>query len=73
MTAARPAPRFPVVKGRLPQRLVPCPGCYTHIYPQAKVCPHCKGRISALRKKQLARLEKAAEAVETLKRLFKVD
>lgn len=73
MSQARPAPKFPVVKGRLPPRLLPCPGCGAHLYPAAKTCPHCHRRLSTLRKEQQARLKKAAEAVETLKRLFRVE
>ena len=69
----RPAPRFPTLKGRLPPRLSRCPGCGGHLYPQAKTCPHCGGRLATLRKKQLARLKQAAQAVETLKRLFGVE
>ena len=56
------------IKGRLPPRLVRCPGpqCGQYMYPGAKTCPHCGGTLMVLRRKQLAALRRAQAAASKL-------
>lgn len=58
------------VKGRLPPQLVRCPGCGLHLYPQASTCPHCKGNLAVLGRKQRAAIKKAQAAVARLSALL---
>ena len=58
------------VKGRLPPVLVRCPACGLHLYPQASTCPHCKGNLAVLGRKQLKAINKAEEALSNLARIF---
>ena len=58
------------VKGRLPPALVRCPGCSLHIYPLASSCPHCKGDLAALGRKQLKAVKKAEAALSKLSKIF---
>lgn len=58
------------VKGRLPPQLVRCPGCGLHLYPQASSCPHCKGNLAVLSRKQLKAIKKAEAALANLSRIF---
>jgi predicted amidophosphoribosyltransferase len=66
----RPAPAFPRLKGRLPPRLIRCPGCGQHLFPTAKTCPHCGGALAVLRRRQLRALKQAEAAVARLASLF---
>jgi rRNA maturation endonuclease Nob1 len=58
------------IKGRLPPRLIRCPGCGQYIYPQGKTCVHCGGQLVVLRRKQLAAIEKAQKALSKLQEIF---
>ncbi len=60
------------IKGRLPPRLVRCPGgeCGQYIYAGGKTCPHCGGTLVTLRRKQLAALRKAERAAEKLREIL---
>jgi hypothetical protein len=66
----KPAPKFARVKGRLPPQLVRCPGCGQHLFPTARNCPHCKGNLAAMARKERAAIRKAEKALATLKQLF---
>ena len=58
------------VTGRLPPKLMRCPGCAQFIYPQTSRCPHCGGELKVLRKKALRSLEKAQRALVRLQKLL---
>lgn len=58
------------MRGRLPPQLVRCPACGLHLYPQAATCPHCKGNLAALGKKQLKAIKKAEAALARLSKVF---
>ena len=58
------------VKGRLPPALVRCPGCGQHLYPQALTCPHCRGDLTALSKKQLGAIKKVEGALARLSKIL---
>ena len=58
------------MKGRLPPQLVRCPGCGLHLYPQASTCPHCKGELAVLGRKQLKAIKKAEAALARLSKVF---
>ena len=66
-----PAPsREARIKGRLPPQLVRCPGCGLHLYPQAGVCPHCKGDLAVLGRKQLKAINQARKALARISSLL---
>jgi uncharacterized OB-fold protein len=56
------------IKGRLPPQLARCPGCGEYVYPEAKTCPHCKGKIATLVKRQRAAIAKAERAIARLQK-----
>jgi hypothetical protein len=58
------------IKGRLPPRLIHCPGCRLHIYPQVTTCPHCGGKLTVLRRKQLAAITRAEKALAKIQELL---
>ena len=66
----KPAPRFARVKGRLPPHLVRCPGCGQHLYPNARLCPHCGGDLVKLGQRQAAAIRRAQKALATLGRVL---
>jgi len=56
--------------GRVPPRLVPCPGCRQFMRPSARRCPHCGGAVAALARTLRDQREKERRVVAEVERLI---
>jgi predicted amidophosphoribosyltransferase len=59
----------PHIKGRIPPRMVMCPKCSQHLYPETEICPHCgsdTARAQREYEEKARRLEEALQRANAL-------